>query len=214
MRKVMGLDFPGHTYPDRFAILDIRAGVDWERQPCMHFGHPSNPASTTLIHPQPDGLWRVDWHLSTPGNPIPLDQRLDILLGGKPYNIVWSSEYRFHQRLLSQLSYGRVLFAGDAAHLVTPFGARGLNSGIQDAAALAPRLASVIRGGFDPAVLRGYDRQRMPSLLRDQEITRATMQFMAPQTPAERVRQRAILTAAARWEFARPWVNSGTMYAP
>lgn len=216
MRRLTLQPFPGQSCSDRFLITDIRAEPDWPAEPHFHFDHPTHPGSTLLIHPQPRGVWRVDWRLHKALDPAVVPtwtrSKLDQLLGTVPYEIVWSSVYQFQQRLLPQLSHGRVFFAGDAAHLCAPFGARGLNSGIADVACLAPRLARVISGDMSPAVLRSYGINRMPALIRDQHDVITTMRFMAPQTWADRARQRAILAMAQRWEFARPWVNSGRMY--
>jgi 3-(3-hydroxy-phenyl)propionate hydroxylase len=216
LRQLCDLDFPGYSFADRFAILDIRADLLLPRQPRMIFDHPANPGRTTLIHPQPHGIWRVDFHLGHPArfDPVTVDHRLVQLLDYRTHQVVWSSTYRFHQRLLPQLRHGRIFFAGDAAHLVAPFGARGLNSGIQDAACLAPRLTQAIKRAQTAGVLASYHTQRWPSLLRDQTATSTTMRFMAPQTAADRWRQRAVLQMACYWPAARKWVDSGRMYAP
>jgi 3-(3-hydroxy-phenyl)propionate hydroxylase len=216
MRRVLGVSFPGRTYSDRFLIFDIRAQTGWEPQPRFYFDHPTNRGSTTLIHPQPHGIWRVDWQVGhyTPTNADDLEQRLMVLVEGRPVEVVWSSTYRFHQRLLPTLRHGRVFFAGDAAHLVAPFGARGLNSGIQDASCLAGVLRHAMTSRGPAPWLDAYDQQRMPSLIADQQITCATMRFMAPQTTTDRLRQRTILRLADHCQFARAWVDSGRMYVP
>lgn len=222
MREAMRLPFPGASYPDQFLITDVRAAVDWPAEPRFHFDHPCHPGSTVLIHPQPSNIWRVDWQLGRGIDPEVIDTlarvKLDQLFGSIPYRLVWSSVYRFHQRLLPQLHYPttrpRVFFAGDAAHLVAPFGARGLNSGIADVACLAPRLARVITGDMSPEILRSYTTQRIPALLRDQRDVTATMRFMTPQNRVDRARQRTVLHLATRWPRARGWINSGRMYQP
>jgi 3-(3-hydroxy-phenyl)propionate hydroxylase len=216
MRTLLGLDFPGYSAGAQFLITDVRADVDWAPEPHFYFDHPTHRRSTMLIHPQPDGVWRIDWRMGEylpPGGVLGLmHTKLSDLLHYQPYRVLWHSVYRFHQRLLPELMHGRVAFAGDAAHLVAPFGARGLNSGIQDVAVLAPRLAHVIHRRLAPGALRSYTTQRMPDLIADQEAVAATMRFMAPHGFAQRARQRTILELADRWQFARPWVDSGRMY--
>lgn len=216
IRKLLRLEFPGTTYHDQFLITDIHADVDWPAEPRFFFDHPAHRESTLLIHPQPRGVWRVDWQLgrSVDAAAVPLLAlvKLDQLLGTARYEVAWSSCYRFHQRLMRSLQAGRIFFAGDAAHLVAPFGARGLNSGIADVAALAPRLICAVRRTMAPEVLNSYDVVRRPALLRDQREVTATMRFMAPQTSAQRLQRDTILRIAQRCQFARPWINSGRMY--
>jgi 3-(3-hydroxy-phenyl)propionate hydroxylase len=138
MRKLLGLGFPGTTYPDRFLIADVRAELAAPKEPRFFFDHPTNPGSTILIHPQPDNVWRIDWQLGSDVGiaaeciPAAVRGRIVALIGDVPYELVWLSSYRFHQRQLDRLRHGRVFFLGDAAHLMAPFGARGSNSAIHD----------------------------------------------------------------------------------
>lgn len=220
MRKLLGLDFPGTTYHDRFLIADIRATLPYPREPRFFFDHPTNPGSTILIHPQPGDVWRVDWQLGSGADislertPEALEHRIRGLIGEVPYELVWLSDYRFHQRLLDQLRHGRVFFLGDAAHLVSPFGARGLNSAIHDVENLGWKLASVLHGNAPESLLDTYQTERWPAQRHDQVITNATMRFMAPRTTLQRLRRTAILRLSTVCKPARRWVNSGTMSEP
>jgi 3-(3-hydroxy-phenyl)propionate hydroxylase len=106
------------------------------------------------------------------------------------------------------------IFVGDAAHQVSPFGARGANSGIQDAENLAWKLAAIIRGSAPAALLASYDSERIAAA--DENIghsTRAT-DFIAPRTLAERRLRNAVLALAPKAEFARRMVNSGRLSTP
>lgn len=220
LRKLLGLEFPGHTYSDRFLIADIRAQLPFPPEPRFFFNHPTNPGSTILIHPQPHGVWRIDWQLgrvtdiAAHRSPQALKRRIQGLLGDVPYELVWLSDYRFHQRLLDRLRHGRIFLVGDAAHLVAPFGARGMNSAIHDAENLAWKLAWVLRGDAPETLLDTYERERHPALRRDQQITNATMRFMAPRTGLQRLRRTAVLRLSTRCVTARRWVNSGKMSEP
>lgn len=220
MRKLLELDFPGRTYQDRFLIADIRAELPFPPEPRFFFDHPTNPGSTILIHPQPDGMWRIDWQLgkvadvAAQRSPEALKRRIRGLIGDVPYELVWLSDYRFHQRLLDQLRHGRVFFVGDAAHLVAPFGARGMNSAIHDVENLGWKLASVLRGDAPENLLDTYDIERGPALRHDQQVTNATMRFMAPRTTLQRIRRTATLRLSTRCKTARRWVNSGKMSEP
>jgi 3-(3-hydroxy-phenyl)propionate hydroxylase len=220
LRRLLRLDFSGTTYNDRFLIADIRADLPLPQEPQFFFDHPTNPGSTILIHPQPEGVWRIDWQLGTMANiateraPATLDHRIRSLIGGIPYELVWLSDYRFHQRMLHQLRHGRIFFLGDAAHLLAPFGARGLNSAIHDAENLGWKLALVLREESPETLLDTYHLERWPAQRHDQAVTNATMRFMAPRTMRQRLRRNAILKLSTRCKTARRWVNSGKMSEP
>jgi 2-polyprenyl-6-methoxyphenol hydroxylase-like FAD-dependent oxidoreductase len=214
-RKLLGLDFPGQTYPDRFLIADIRAKLPFPSEPRFFFDHPANPGHNILIHPQPDDVWRIDWQLS--GDAVVedersaevMDERIRALIGDTPYELVWLSDYRFHQRLLKRLRHGHVFFLGDAAHLVSPFGARGMNGAIHDVENLCWKLAYVLAGRAGQDVLETYQTERWPAQQHNQEVTDATMRFMAPRTWWQRLRRNVIL----RLRLKR-FVDSGRMSAP
>ena len=219
-RKFLGVEFPGSTYQDRFLIVDIRADLPFPPEPRFFFEHPTNPGSTILVHPQPDGVWRIDWQLrgavdvAAERAPEALDRRIRGVIGDLPYELVWVSDYRFHQRLLERLRHGRVFFLGDAAHLVAPFGARGMNGAIHDVENLGWKLAAVLRGEAPAELLDTYQAERWPAQHHNQLVTDATMRFMAPRTAAQRARRTATLWLSTWWPAARRWVDSGKMSEP
>ena len=176
VRKLLGVEFPGKSFHDRFLIADIRADLAFPRdERRFYFDPPSNPGRQILIHPQPDDEWRIDWQVAPETDPEEgLDDRIRALVGATPYELVWLTAYRFHSRLASRFRVGRVFLAGDAAHLMAPFGARGMNSGIEDATAVARAIAS---GDLDT-----YERERRPAAVENLRITGSTMKFMAPPT--------------------------------
>jgi len=220
LRRLLALDFPGKTHSDRFLIADIRADLNFPREPRFFFDHPTNPGYTVLIHPQPDEVWRIDWQIDARSDPEwerspdQMQRRIRALIGDTAYEIVWLSDYRFHQRLLPQFRHGRVFFAGDAAHLVAPFGARGLNSGVQDAENLVWKLAFVLQGHSPDSLLDTYQAERWAAQLENQKITNRTMQFMAPPNPWRRFLRKSILSLSAIFRPARKWVDSGRMSEP
>jgi 3-(3-hydroxy-phenyl)propionate hydroxylase len=211
VRKLVGVDFPGKSFNDRFLIADVRAELPGfprdERR--FFFDPPSNPGRQILIHPQPDGEWRIDWQVA-PETDVEAEResgklaaRIRALFGDTPYELVWLTAYRFHERLASRFRVGRVLLAGDAAHLMAPFGARGMNSGVEDATSLASALVS-----DSP---EAYERERRPAAIENLRITGATMRFMAPPTALHRLWRSAILRGSLRVPQLRRFVNSGKL---
>ena len=209
VRKLLGVEFPGKSFDDRFLIADIRADLPGfprdERR--FFFDPPSNRGRQILIHPQPDREWRIDWQVAPETDPEEgLDDRIRALISDTPYERVWLTAYRFHSRLASSFRVGRVFLAGDAAHLMAPFGARGMNSGVDDATSLAAALAS---GDLD-----AYERERRPAAIENLRITGATMRFMAPPTALHRLWRSAILRGSLRVPQLRRFVNSGKLPTP
>jgi 2-polyprenyl-6-methoxyphenol hydroxylase-like FAD-dependent oxidoreductase len=207
VRMLLGVDFPGKSFDDRFLIADIRAELPFPRdERRFFFDPPSNPGRQILIHPQPDDEWRIDWQVPDTDPEAGLDARIRALIGDAPYELVWLTAYRFHSRLASRFRVGRVFLAGDAAHLMAPFGARGMNSGVEDATALAQAIAS---GDLDR-----YEAERRPAAIENLRITDATMRFMAPPTALHRLWRNAILRGSLRLPLLRRFVNSGKLPTP
>lgn len=153
LRQALGVRFDGETSADQFLICDIRADLPgWARERRFYFDPPWNPGRQVLIHPCPDSMFRIDWQvprdfdLAAEEASGALDARVRAIIGERRYEVVWRSVYRFHSRVADRFRVGRVLLAGDAAHVLSPFGARGLNSGVADAENAAWKLAFVLRG--------------------------------------------------------------------
>ena len=154
-RSCLGLDFVGQSYADRFLIVDVEMTADFPQERWFWFEPPFHSGPTALLHKQPDDIWRIDLQLpwdcdaeyeKRPDVVIP---RIERMLGHRRFTIKWISIYKFHCRRLERFVHDRIIFAGDAAHQVTPLGARGANSGIQDAENIAWKLARVIGGSAD-----------------------------------------------------------------
>jgi hypothetical protein len=143
-----------------------------------------------------------------------LDQRIRQIVGDADYEVAWTTAYRFHQRLAEHFRVGRTFLAGDAAHLMSPFGARGLNSGVADAGNLAWKLARVIAGRSDPSLLDTYEQERRPAAIENLRVTDATMRFMVPpDTP--RLLARNTVLRCSRWSRRiRRLVDSGRLSEP
>ncbi len=221
VRRMLGVRFDGHSFDDRFLICDIRTDLPgWATERRFYFDPPWNPGRQVLIHPCPDSTFRIDWQVPADYDDQAevdnggRDARIRAIIGDRPYEVVWSSVYRFHSRVADRLRVGRVLLAGDVAHLVSPFGARGLNSGVQDAENAAWKLAFVINGWSGESLLDSYHDERHAAALENLDVTTATMRFLVPGTEAEHRRRVATLEAAAEDPVARAAVDSGRLAEP
>jgi 3-(3-hydroxy-phenyl)propionate hydroxylase len=173
------------------------------------------------LHRQPDNVWRIDlqlgWDIDREAEKRPerVIPRLQAMLGPDvEFSLEWVSIYTFQCRRMEKFRHNRVIFAGDSAHQVSPFGARGANSGIQDADNLAWKLAAVVQGHAPEALLDSYDFERVYAA--DENIlhsTRAT-EFITPKSETSRLFRDAALALAERHDFARPLVNSGRLSTP
>ena len=214
VRSLLGLPFDGTSYDERFLIADIRADLGFTAERRFYFDPPWNPGRQVLVHPQPGGVWRIDWQVPADFDLAneDLDARIRKIVGDAPYDIVWLSVYRFHQRRVPEMLVGRVFLAGDAAHVMSPFGARGLNSGIADADNLAWKIAMGQLAG--PALLPSYDKERGAAAAENLRLTGDTMRFLVPRTPAERAHREDVLTRSVTDESAGREINAGKLYAP
>jgi 2-polyprenyl-6-methoxyphenol hydroxylase-like FAD-dependent oxidoreductase len=221
VRHAIGVGFAGYTLDDRFLIADIRADLPFTNERHFHFDPPWNPGRQVLIHPQPDGIWRIDWQVPSETDADAeranggMDRRIRAVIGERtPHELVWVTGYRFSQRVADAFRTGRVFLAGDAAHVMSPFGARGLNSGVADAENLAWKLASVVRGDAPPALLDTYEAERRPAALSNLRATEATMRFMAPHGALRRAWRDIVLRLAPRFGCFRRRVDSGRLAEP
>jgi 2-polyprenyl-6-methoxyphenol hydroxylase-like FAD-dependent oxidoreductase len=220
LRRLLGLEFPGHSHRDRFLIADIRAQLPFPSERRFFFDPPSNPGRQVLLHPQPDDVWRIDWQVPPEVDPEEerrngrLDERVRAIVGDTPYEIVWVTAYTFHQRMLPRFREGRVFFAGDAAHVMSVFGARGMNSGVQDAENLAWKLWGVLEGWAPEPLLDTYDIERRAAAAYNLAVTDATMRFMVPRTRAHRLARHALLRLSPYVRPLRRFVNSGRLSEP
>ncbi|RCV48091.1 FAD-dependent monooxygenase, partial [Marinitenerispora sediminis] len=220
-RQALGVAFDGRSFADRFLICDIRADLPgWERERRFYFDPEWNPGRQVLIHPCPGSVYRIDWQvppdfdLAREEASGGLDRRIRMIVGDRGYEVVWRSVYRFHTRVASRMRVGRVLLAGDLAHLVAPFGARGLNSGVHDAENAAWKLAFVARGWAGEGLLESYQAERSAAAAENAEVTGRTMRFLVPQDEAGRRWREAVLRRAVADPAARALVDSGRLFEP
>jgi 3-(3-hydroxy-phenyl)propionate hydroxylase len=220
LRRLLGLEWLGEAFDDRFLIADIRMHADFPAERRFWFDPPFHDGQSALMHKQPDDVWRIDLQLGPDADaeaekrPERVVPRLKRMLGHEDFTLEWVSVYRFQCRRIARFVHGRIVFAGDAAHQVSPFGARGANAGIEDATNLAWKLALVLKGAAPEALMESYHVER--SAAADEDIGHSTRStdFIAPRTPAERRLRNAVLTLADRCDFARRMVNSGRLSRP
>ena len=221
LRRLLGLEFEGRAFEDRFLISDVRMKADFPTERWFWFAPPFHVGPSALLHRQADDIWRIDLQLGPDVDPeeekkpehvIP---RLRAMLGeGQPFELEWVSVYRFHCRMLEHFRHGRVFFAGDSAHQMSPFGARGGNSGMQDADNLAWKLAIVLDGDAPDALLDSYDAERVPAARENLRITTATTDFMSAKGTVALAFRDAVLELAETTPWARAFVNSGRLSTP
>lgn len=217
-RRMLGADFKGQFFQDRFLIADIVMKANFPTERWFWFDPPFHRNQSALLHKQCDDVWRLDFQLGwdadpevekRPENIIP---RVKAMLGDEvEFELEWASVYQFACRRIDQLRHGRVLFAGDSAHQVSPFGARGANSGVQDVDNLCWKLAAVLHGDAPEALMDSYHTER--AFAADENIMNSTRStdFITPKNAASRRFRDAVLDLSENHAFARPLVNSGRL---
>jgi 3-(3-hydroxy-phenyl)propionate hydroxylase len=221
IRNLMGLDSKGVTFKDRFLIADVKMEADFPTERWFWFDPPFHPNQSVLLHRQPDNVWRIDFQLGWDADPV-LERtpervipRVRALLGpDAKFELEWVSVYTFSCLRMERFRHGNVLFAGDSAHGVSPFGARGANSGVQDAENLAWKVAMVLEGKASDALLDTYASER--EFAADENIRHSTRStdFITPKSPVSRVFRDAVLKLARHHPFARQLTNSGRLSVP
>ena len=190
VRERLGLQLEGTQYEGRYVIVDIEQQTRRAVERLAWFDPPSNPGSTILMHRQPDNVWRIDYQIADhedpaeavkPANVLPRVQaHLSMIGETEPWKPLWISIYNAKCLTLPSYRRGRVLFAGDAAHLVPIFGVRGLNSGLDDAGNLAWKLALVHQGIAPDALLDSYSHERVAAARENIAFGAKSTEFMAP----------------------------------
>ena len=231
VRAMIGQESKGRIFRDRFLIADVRMdaaakdGGGFPAERWFWFDPPFHRGQSVLLHMQPDGVWRIDFQLGWDADPElekqperirpRVDAMMRAALGHEvPFELEWASVYTFACLRMDRFRHGRVLFAGDSAHGVSPFGARGANSGVQDAENLAWKLDAVLRGRAGEALLDSYASER--EYAADENLlnsTRAT-DFITPKSEVSRLFRDAVLSLSRRHAFARTLVNSGRLSVP
>ena len=221
IRTMLGLDIEGKVFMDRFLIADVVMAADFPAERWFWFDPPFHRNQSVLLHKQADNVWRIDFQLGWQADPVEEKKpenvipRIKAMLGDeREFELEWVSVYTFQCRRMNQFNHGRVLFVGDAAHQVPPFGARGANSGIQDTDNLAWKLKLVMDGKAPAALLDTYGEER--GYAADENLMNSTRStdFITPKSTTSKVFRNAVLQLAAKYPFARALVNSGRLSVP
>ena len=217
VRDALGLQLQGTSYEGRYVIVDIRMKSARPTERLAYFDPPCNPGSTVLVHKQPGDVWRIDYQLRDgedpeaairPENVLPRVASLLQMMGETaPWNPIWTGLYKANALTLARYRHGRVLLAGDAAHLVPIFGVRGANSGIDDADNLAWKLALVAKGLARESLLDSYSDERVAAAHENLQQGRKSTEFMAPPSFAFDLMRRAVLGLALQHPALQPLIN-------
>lgn len=221
IRRLLNLEIDGKVFMDRFLIADVVMKADFPTERWFWFDPPFHPGQSVLLHRQADNVFRIDFQLGwqadpeeekKPENVIP---RIKAMLGDdREFELEWVSVYTFQCRRMNSFTHGHVLFVGDAAHQVSPFGARGANSGIQDTDNLCWKLKLVIEGKAPSSLLDTYSEERV--FAADENLLNSTRStdFITPKSKMSLTIRNAALTLARDHAFARALVNSGRLSVP
>ena len=221
VRHLLGLPYPGEVFHDQFLISDVRLLDELPKERRFWFYPPFHPTNSVLLHRQADNVLRVDFQLGRDADPEAekkpenVDRRLRLLFGPDArWEHEWTSVYTFTCRMMERFVHGRVIFAGDAAHVVSPFGARGGNSAVADVDNLGWKLALVLQGKAPATLLGSYCSERRAAARENiLQSTRST-DFITPKFAASRAFRDATLALAPDFPFARALINSGRLSAP
>jgi 3-(3-hydroxy-phenyl)propionate hydroxylase len=221
IRRMLGMEVDGRVFTDRFLIADVVMKADFPAERWFWFDPPFHPNQSVLLHKQADNVWRIDFQLGWDADPdeekrpervIP---RIRAMLGeGREFELEWVSVYTFQCRRMQDFRHGRLLFVGDAAHQVSPFGARGANSGLQDTDNLVWKLKLVLESLAPHALLDTYTAERAAAA--DENILNSTRStdFITPKSAVSKAFRNAALQLAREHAFARKLVNSGRLSVP
>jgi 3-(3-hydroxy-phenyl)propionate hydroxylase len=220
LRQMVGAEFAGQVFEDQFLIADVKMTAEFPTERWFWFDPPFHAGRSALLHKQPDDIWRIDLQLDRDADPavekLPenVRPRLARMLGHEKFDFEWISLYKFQCRRMEKFIHDRVIFAGDAAHQVSPFGARGANSGLEDAENLAWKLDRVLKSLSPEALLESYHTER--SAAADENIRESTRStdFMAPGSRQEARLRKAVLSLARETEFGKRMINGGRLSVP
>ncbi len=221
IREHFGLKTNPAFGEDRWCISDVRFKHKPPIERWTWVEAPFNENRAVWQHLMGDDVWRLDYQMAPDADPelisspAVVTDRLKAQFGPDiDFDLVWVGPYGYRSHVLEQMRLNRIFFLGDSAHVMSPFGARGGNSAIQDADNLAWKLALAIKGHLPAIYLDSYHDERHFAAEQNVAITNRTMRFLTPATPMQKVFRTAVIDLAKRYEFARSLVNTGRLSTP
>ncbi|WP_298610428.1 FAD-dependent monooxygenase [uncultured Thiothrix sp.] len=214
IRQELGLRMEGASYSGRFVIADIKIDIPWPTERLAYFDPDWNRGNTILMHRQPEGIWRLDYQL--PPNETPeqalapeslhtrIQAQLDMVGISAPWELDWCSVYSARAMTLPDYVHERIIFTGDAAHMLPIFGVRGANTGFQDAQNLAWKLAMLLKGVGTPELLATYSSERVIAAREIIAEASKSTRFMTPPDRGYRLLRDAVLSLSLTQAFVRP----------
>jgi 3-(3-hydroxy-phenyl)propionate hydroxylase len=203
---------------DRWCIADVRFTKHPPVERHTWIEAPFNENRAVWQHLMGDDVWRIDYQMAPDSDPAEVSredvvrERLTKQFGADAgVEIVWVGPYAYRSECVDRMRHGRVFLMGDSAKVVSPFGARGGNTGIADADNLAWKLAAVMQGLASPQLLESYNEERHEAAQQNVLVTNRTARFLRPATAVEKVFRDAALSLARQHQFARQLVNTGRM---
>ena len=203
---------------DRWCIADVRFSTRPPTERHTWIEAPFNDNRAVWQHLMADDVWRIDYQMAPDADPAHVSSeaqvraRLQRQFGADMQcEIVWVGPYAYRSQCLDRLRIGSVFFMGDTAKIVSPFGARGGNTGVADADNLAWKLAAVLQGRAPPSLLDSYDQERLEAAQQNVMVTNRTARFLRPADGPERTFRSAVISLARQYPFARQLVNTGRM---
>ena len=249
IRNLLNLEMHGERFEEHFLIADFRMSkgnpteeADFPSERWFWFDPPFARGQSILLHKQPDNLWRLDFKLgkhvdsSIANNHDFIKEKIRSVVGERPFELDWTSIYSFSSKMLDRFVHGNIVFVGDSAHVVSPFGARGANSGIADANNLSWKLAEILRGGTisdlgfqisetdgktqnilrggNTALLETYNAERTAAAIQNIACTGETNTFIAPPSEAATTLRNEILIKARTDSIYKKQINCGRLSVP
>jgi 3-(3-hydroxy-phenyl)propionate hydroxylase len=218
LRQWLQVPFDTRRGDDRWCIADVRFPMHPPVERHTWIEAPFNENRAVWQHLMADEVWRIDYQMAPDSDPGAVSresavrERLARQFGDDvAVDIVWVGPYTYRSECVHAMRHGRVFLIGDAAKVMSPFGARGGNSGVADADNLAWKLAAVLKGQADASLLASYNEERIEAAQQNVCVTNRTARFLRPADGIERLFRQATIGLARQYPFARSLINTGRM---